>query len=625
MQALILAAGMGKRLRPHTNDRTKCMITLHGLTLLERSLDALTTEGVTRVVIVIGYEADGVRRLIGDRYANVPVTYVDNPDFATTNNIYSLYLARHECARDDTILLESDVVYDSKILRDLLAHPAPNVAVVDRKRLGMDGGVVTLSSDNTIQQFLSKDHVEELAHEDEPLYKTVNIYKLSRDYLTRTFLPSLRAYVRSEGRDEFYEEVLRVIVARDKHELVAMPLDGEKWYEIDDPVDYEIAQTLFAPAEAAYENYASHHGGYWRFPRLRDFCYLANPYFPPSDMLEEMRGAFDLLLRSYPSSGKVLDGLAAKMFDVDPAVITVGNGAAELIVTLGQVCRSSRLGISVPTFDEYLKRFSGTEIIEFSHGDPGLKPDPSRLAAVLDQTDTFVLVNPDNPSGQCLSTSELLELVQYAESRGKRLILDESFVDFTDQLHCASLLRQDILMAHPHLVILKSISKSYGVPGTRLGVLATADTTLLDQVRLQNPVWNVNSFGEYFLQIIGKYQTAYVAACEDIRLERARFQNRLSTVADIRVLPSHANYFLCDVGELMSSHSLAENLMNEHAILVKDCSTKVGMTGRQFVRVTVRDTADNDYFIAALKDTIARFGSLQTDQALTEPGPRRHG
>jgi histidinol-phosphate/aromatic aminotransferase/cobyric acid decarboxylase-like protein len=457
---------------------------------------------------------------------------------------------------------------------------------------------------------LSKDDNQALAHPREPVYKTVNIYRFSKNYITRTFLPALETYVRSEGRGQFYEQVLRVIVAQENRELFAMVLVDEKWYEIDDTEDYEIALSLFAPEGAAFDHYARRHGGYWRFSRLRDFCYLANPYFPPSDMLEEMRGASDVLLRSYPSSGKVLDGLAAQMFGVDPAVITVGNGAAELIVTLGQVCRPSRVGICVPTFDEYLTRFPGAEVVECSHDDLGFTPELSRLAAVLDHTDTLVVVNPDNPSGQCLDMADLLALLHHAGSRGKRLILDESFVDFADPSHCASLLRQDILEANPQLVVLKSISKSYGVPGIRLGVMATADTALLEQVRLHSPVWNVNSFAEYFLQIIGTYEGAYRSACDDLRRERTRLAHLLSTVANIGVLPSQANYFLCEVGASVTSRALAETLLYEHAILVKDCSTKVGMAGRQFVRIAIRDEADNDYLISALRDTMARCGSL---------------
>src|SRR5687767_2262867 len=145
MQAVILAAGMGRRLGVLTKDRTKCMIELNGRTLIERSLDILSRLDLDRIVIVIGYEGQDVRDTVGDSYGTVPVQYIENAEYRTTNNIYSLFLARHVLAEADTLLLESDLVYEPKIVDDLLAHPAPNVAAVDHFRTWMDGTVVTIS------------------------------------------------------------------------------------------------------------------------------------------------------------------------------------------------------------------------------------------------------------------------------------------------------------------------------------------------------------------------------------------------------------------------------------------------------------------------------------------------
>jgi histidinol-phosphate/aromatic aminotransferase/cobyric acid decarboxylase-like protein/choline kinase len=603
VQALILAAGMGRRLGALTKDQTKCMVELHGSTLLERSLDALTEVGITRIVLVVGYRGDGVRSLIGEDYAGVPVTYVDNPDYETTNNVYSLYLAKQELEKDDTLLLESDLIYEPRILRDLLANTAPNVAVVDRHRSWMDGTVVTLSDDNTIQQIIPKKDIDRTAYDR--YYKTVNIYKLSRHYLGSRFLPFLEAYVQSLGNNEYYEQVLRVIATLDKKDLVAMPLAGEKWYEIDDVQDYQIAETVFAPPELEYSSYMNRYGGYWRFPDLRDFCYLVNPFFPPVEMVDEMQRSFEPLLRGYPSSGLVEDHLAAKMFGLAASAITVGNGASELIGALGQEIKAARVGVSVPTFEEYLKRFPASEVVEYSSIDAELRPDLSQLKQVVTDTDALVLVNPENPSGQCLRSADLLELLYHVDYEGKRLVLDESFVDFADPEYCSSLLRQEVLDAHPRLVIIRSISKSYGVPGSRLGVLATADAELLTRIRSHAPVWNVNSFAEFFLQIIGKHQAAYETSCEQTRVERSRFYKLLSAVPDVRVIPSHANYFLCELERSTAAAPLAEHMLRDHAILVKDCSNKVGMTDRQFLRVAVRNAADNDYFVAAMRQVIA--------------------
>ena len=144
MQALILAAGIGRRLGHLTGDRTKAMVEVHGRTLLDRSLEALVDHEVDRIVIVVGYHAQGVRDAVGDDYRGTPVTYVENVDYATTNNIHSLYLAADELAKDDTLLLESDLIYEPRIIERMLQHPAPNVVAVEAYQPWMDGTMVTL-------------------------------------------------------------------------------------------------------------------------------------------------------------------------------------------------------------------------------------------------------------------------------------------------------------------------------------------------------------------------------------------------------------------------------------------------------------------------------------------------
>ena len=598
MQAIVLAAGMGRRLGSLTKDQTKCMVRLHGTTLLERSLDALAQVGVDRIVLVVGYRAQGVRDLVGDQYSGIPVTYVTNDEYDKTNNIYSLYLARAEFAADDTILLESDLVYDPAIVERLVAHPEPNVAVIARHESWMDGTVVTLSENHAIEQFVPKAMIE--GDQMHTYYKTVNIYKFSREFIEGRYLPFLEAYVRAVGSNEYYEQVLGVIAGLDKQGLVGMPLVGERWYEIDDLQDYQIAETLFSPAESGYDSYLARHGGYWRFPELRDFCYLVNPYFPPQAMVNELQRSFQTLLSQYPSSLAIQNHLAAKMFDCEPDCIMVGNGAAELITVMGEELGVALVGVSVPTFEEYLKRFPGAEIVTRAGGDRNFRADLQTFEELLRETDALVVVNPDNPSGQCLTTDEVRSLAALAEELGKRLILDESFIDFADPEHCTSFLNQEILDQYPSLIVIKSISKSYGVPGARLGVLATRDVELLSRLKKRTSVWNINSFGEYFLQIIGKYQLDYAEACRLIREERDRFTVAMDSIDGIRVLPSHANYLLCEITAPISTREVASRLLTENAILIKDCDGKPGFGSGSYIRVAVRDESDNTFLVEAL-------------------------
>ena len=152
--------------------------------------------------------------------------------------------------------------------------------------------------------------------------------------MIRNLLPAiifrfLEAYITALGNNEYYEQVLRVITLLDKCDLKALPLQGEKWYEIDDVQDLDIAETLFA--EEGLSLYQKRYGGYWRFPTLLDFCYLVNPYFPPQRMVEEMKSNFATLLTEYPSGMSVNNLLISKYFNLNRDYVCVGNGAAELI------------------------------------------------------------------------------------------------------------------------------------------------------------------------------------------------------------------------------------------------------------------------------------------------------
>ena len=177
------------------------------------------------------------------------------------------------------------------------------------------------------------------------------------------------------------------------------------------------------------------------------------------------------------------------------------------------------------------------------------------------------------------------------------LILDESFIDFSTE-H-PTFVKNEILERYTNLVVIKSISKSYGVPGLRLGILATANKNLMQQVRKDVSIWNINSFGEFFMQILGKYEKSYLLAMDEFRAERNRFISQLSEISWLRVLPSEANYVLCELMNNMSSHELAVRLLREHNILIKDCSAKC--KGHPFIRIAIRNTEDNNQLLMALR------------------------
>lgn len=600
MQAIILAAGMGKRLGELTHNNTKCMVKVNGISLIDRTLTQLSSLNLSRVVIVVGYKGDNLRSYLGNEYKGLKIEYIENPVYDKTNNIYSLSLAKKELQEDDTLLVESDLIFDDSLFPMILGNPYPNLALVAKYETWMDGTMVRLDDDNNIVNFVPK---KAFRYTDvDSYYKTVNIYKFSKEFSCTHYVPFLDAYTKALGNNEYYEQVLRVITLLDKCELKALPLEGQKWYEIDDIQDLDIAETIFAPEEDRLPLYQKRFGGYWRFPNLLDFCYLVNPFFPPQKLKDELKASFDTLLSEYPSGMRINSLLIAKYFHINKDYAVVGNGAAELIKSLMEGMHG-RLGVVYPTFEEYPNRYNQVELVTFIPDNKDFSYAADDLMAYFGERDiqTLLLINPDNPSGNFIPFQDLLRLAQWTQERNTRFIVDESFVDFSEGYEGNTLLRDDLLEQYPHLVVMKSISKSYGVPGLRLGVLASSNKELINRIRKDVSIWNINSFAEFYMQIYGKYESDYRKGCALFITERKRFKKELEAISWLRVIPSQANYFLCEVLDKYTSHELMRMLLIRHNIFIKDCSTKFAFGGRNYIRIAVRNEEDNNKLVECLR------------------------
>ncbi len=603
MQAIILAAGMGKRLRHKTKDNTKCMVEVNGRRLIDRSLDNITAFPVSRIVIVIGYEGQKLREHVGESWNGIPVIYVENPVYASTNNIYSLSLAKDYLAEEDTLLFESDLIYEPSIIQRLLDDPNPNVAVVDKYNASMDGTVVTISEQNDITAFIPKKYFDYRKVED--YYKTVNIYKFSRSFLLSDYIPFLTAYSTSMGNNQYYEQVLRVLLVLEKEDMKALPLSGEKWYEIDDLQDLSNAELIFNEDGAGQlEAIRQRRGGYWRFNGILDFSSSVNPCFPPRRMIEEFKYSFVDLLENQPSGQDTQNLLAGNIYDVLEENILVGNGSAELIAALMPQL-PGRVGMMLPSMQEYPARVVGSGIVDMLPKGGGVSYSAQELMDAAGNIDTLCLMNPDNPSGNFISLPDMKRLIAHYGAMGKKIVVDESLVDFSTEGEANSLLHQDLLEANPNLVVVKSLGEGCGVPGLRLGIIASGDTALLAAVRRRLPQGNINSFSEYFLQIMPKYRDACRVACSRMAGVRDAFVLRLAEVPGLTVFPSQANYCLCKVEGRHDAASLCLALLEKHNILIRDCSAEPGLKGGSFVRVAVRSEQDNDLLLQALHALMA--------------------
>ena len=603
MQAIILAAGMGKRLGELTKNNTKCMVEVNGIRLIDRMITQLSKFNLNRLVIVVGYEGKKLIDYIGHRYDDIlKIEYINNPIYDRTNNIYSLALAKEELCKDDTILLESDLIFEDRMLELLINHRDPDLALVAKYETWMDGTMVCVDNDRNITNFVPK---EAFCYENADVYyKTVNIYKFSSEFSKYQYVPFLEAYCRVMGNNEYYEQVVRILLHLHSSTLKALPITNEKWYEIDDVQDLDIASTIFSDKDIKWKEYHKRYGGYWRFPQMLDYCYLVNPFFPPKRMKDELRANFDTLLENYPSGMQINSLLAGKYFGVKQDYIVVGNGAAELIKVVMEEHSGDKVGIIYPTFDEYPNRLRKEQIVPFFPQNKNFEYTAEDLMAYFEDKNIslMMLINPDNPSGHFMPKNDVLQLAEWCAIKGIRLLVDESFVDFTYGAVDNSLLYDDILTAYPHMMVMKSISKSYGVPGLRLGILATADIDLIVRMKKEVSIWNINSFAEFYLQIYGKYEKDYIKACAKFIAERETFYTELQSIPYLRVIPSQANYFLCEVIAKYTSSELTQKLI-ENDVIVSNCGLKSNMFGYNLVRLAIRSRKDN----ARLIDILRRF------------------
>ncbi len=576
------------------------MVPINGIPLIDRILKQLSRLKLNRIIIVVGYKGKELIKHIENKHQKIKIEFVENPIYYKTNNIYSLALVKKQMQEDDSILLESDLVFDDGMFEILLNSSYPNLALVAKYETWMDGTMVCIDNEYNIVNFVTKAAFN--YKNIDQYYKTVNIYKFSREFSCTKYIPFLEAYSKAMGCNEYYENVLRIISFLNSHDLKAVPIGEGKWYEIDDKQDLDIAEALFATNDDVLKKYYHRYGGYWRFPKMLDFCYLVNPFFPSQRLIDEMTSNFKTLMTEYPSGMNINTLLASKCWGIKEEYIIPGNGAAELIKLILDK-QKGKLGIVRPTFEEYPNRYDKSLIEAFIPQNDEYRYSANDLMEYFTEhpTEVIVLINPDNPSGNFIPQNDILTLAQWCEEHQTRLIVDESFVDFSEERENTTLLHDNILEKYPHMIVIKSISKSYGIPGLRLGIIASADIDTIKFIREQIPIWNINSFAEFFMQIFTKYQKDYEQACVKFIKERNRFEQQLHTIKFIRVMPSQANYFLVEVLPPHNASNIVIDMLKKHNILMRDCSFKEGFDNKSYMRIAIRSKEDNQRLINALK------------------------
>ena len=355
------------------------------------------------------------------------------------------------------------------------------------------------------------------------------------------------------------------------------------------------------------KQYYSRYGGFWRFPEMLDYCYLVNPYFTRSAIIDEMQSFFKTLVSEYPSGMAVNSALASDCWDIRQEYIIPGNGAAELIKALMENL-VGKVGVIRPTFEEYPNRLPNEQVVTFVPQNPEFRYGAEDLIGFFakNPVESLLLINPDNPSGNFIPMEGVLKLADWTLANRVCFILDESFVDFSEGYEHNTWLHDELLEKYPNMCVMKSISKSYGVPGLRLGILCSSDTALIARMKKQVSIWNINSFAEFFMQIYPKYRDDYKKACDQFIQTRKDFEKDLKEIPFIHVMPSQANFFFLEIMQPFKPTDLCAKLLKDYNILASACLAKKGIEPDKYMRIAIRNHSDNANMIKALKNILKK-------------------
>ena len=602
MQALMLAAGMGKRLKEFTKDNTKCMVKVNGEMLIDRVVSLLSRLNVSRLVVVTGYKGEALRQHLESIRGDLEIEYVDNPEYYRTNNIYSLWLAKDKLQEEDTLLLESDLIYDYSLIEAIAHNSEPNLALVAKYETWMDGTMVQIDKDCNIVNFVPKKAFD-YKYAD-TYYKTVNIYKFSKEFSINKYVPFLEAYIKAVGNNEYYENVLSIITFLNSSSLKALPVGEGKWYEIDDKLDLDIAELIFAGDGDFLDKLSARHGGLWRIPRMTDFCSPSNAFFSTSRITDELEANFRTLISSCPSGMQVEALCASKCRNVKEEFVVTGGGACELAEKLRQET-GGKIGM-IRRLPEAFGHVADDDVVYLPQEVNYTVADIKKFFT-HHEVNAIMMSNPDRVTGGAMSRSEILELADWCEEKGMRLIVDESAADFCEVPVEHSVLEDEILEHHRNLVVINDIATAYGFAGMRLALLCSGNRQLVECIKKSYGLWSVNSVAEFFMQILGKYENDYARSCKMVRNERNFLEKELNENRLLKVIPSQANFVLCEVLKPATSGVLVFSVLKKHNILLRNCTAQMDIKGREFIKTAVKTHADNVKLVSALREVAELF------------------
>jgi len=341
-----------------------------------------------------------------------------------------------------------------------------------------------------------------------------------------------------------------------------------------------------------------------------DACFLSNPYatdlfieYLNRELVEtnELRKYIEL----YPSQNERIAEMLSKRLDIPSDYLFIGNGAIEIIQALLHRKVRGKLAIPIPTFSSYYEFLTDkTEPIYYHLSkDDDYKMDVKDYVSFieLNAINNALLINPNNPDGGYLSGNELkfvLDRLIHLDN----IILDESFIHFANAEDKDLVRNEDLVREYPNLVIIKSLSKDFGIAGIRCGYAVMQPSLRMDLLK-NGFLWNSSGLSEYFFGLYANdvFYNKYLEVRELYVRETAEMYSRLSGLNGIKVIPTCANFFLIELLDGTSSHTLFTKLMLSYGVYVRNCSDKIGLAG-EYIRVASRSKTENEVIIMAFEE-----------------------
>lgn len=573
-------------MRPLTEHTHKALLSVGGETILSRMIDGLIGNNVTDIVVVTGFCSDKIRQYLSREYPDLEFGYVHNEKYRKTNNIYSLALAFDSIEITcEIIVIECDLIYHREVLNQLIASQHENVALVDKFRSGMDGTVVTVEND--IITSVIPPHLQGENFDFSDKYKTLNIYRFSKEFCRTSFKKLLTYYAHVIDDNCYYELILGILIYMQKDVVNAEIIKDYSWAEVDDPNDLAVAEFIFNKNRLnILEN---GFGGFWNYDLL-DFCFIRNMYFPDSSIISEMKNNLSELIHNYGSRQLVLNTKMSWFLRCREDRIVALNGASQIYPLLQERLAGLKMLIPSPGFGEYGRIFKNSTRY---YDEVGISTD--EITAQMKNCDGVVIVNPNNPTGSVIPTQWIYHAA--SENPGKIFIVDESFIEFSEYESILYRLEDEPLN---NIIMIKSLSKSLGIPGIRLGYLYCCDRQFTGYVMARTPIWNMNSLAEFTLETILKHRDTLEKSIRLTVRDREKFISNLSGLEIVdTVFPSNANFILLRLRQGADGQDIVEEILSKHSIYIKNVSDKFSGP-ENYLRLAVRLPQENNLLINAL-------------------------